>query len=168
MYSVVNEIDVSCFFAVTQAPRGERATAALLLFAVCQRPLLHADPEDTLPEPCPRIFSESECKGTTIPRTDKIFPRFFSWKTQLFFRTPDRGTCKAGGGKHENGGVVQKNKENCKKGVLKRHFTDNQKDCLTRAVFIVHFSSVYTSALNAFTTSHMIAKQTFREVRQAR
>ena len=115
LYSVVNEIDVSCFFAVTRAPRGERATAALLLFAVCQRPLLHADPEDTLPEPCPRIFSESECKGTTIPRTDKIFPRFFSRKTQLFFRTPGRGACKEGGGKHEIGGVVQKRAMNDEK-----------------------------------------------------
>ena len=119
LYSVVNEIDVSCFFAVTQAPRGERATAALLLFAVCQRPLLHADPEDTLPEPCPRIFSESECKGTTIPRTDKIFPRFFSRKTQLFFRTPGRGTCRGGGRKHEIGGVVQKNKRKLQKGSVK-------------------------------------------------
>ena len=118
--------------------------------------------------PAPGFFSESECKGTTIPRTDKIFPRFFSRKTQLFFRTPGRGTCRGGGEKHENGGVVQKNRENGKMGVLKHHFTDNQKDCLTRAVFIVHFSSVYTSALNAFTTSHRIAKQTFREVRQAR
>ena len=62
--------------------------------------------------PAPGFFSESECKGTTIPRTDKIFPRFFFGKTQLFFRTPGRGTCKAGGRKHENGGVVQKNKEN--------------------------------------------------------
>ena len=134
MYSVVNEIDVSCFFAVTQTPRGERATAALLLFAVCQRPLLRTDPEDTLPEPRPRIFSESECKGTTILRTDKIFPRFFFMKTQLFFGTPGRDTCKAGGGKHENGGVVQKNRENCKKGVLNATSPTIKKDCLTRAV----------------------------------
>ena len=171
MYSVVNEIDVSCFFAVTQAPRGERATAALLLFAVCQRPLLHADPEDTLPEPCPRIFSESECKGTTIPRTDKIFPRFFFMKTQLFFADPHTGTCKAGGRKHEKRRLVQKDKENGKKGCVKRHFTDNQKGLpyTGSPFFTVHFfSSVYTSAPNAPTTSHMIAEQTFREVRQAR
>ena len=89
-------------------PLQGRPTAALLLFAVCQRSLLLKGLENTIFQPRPRKFSESECKGTTIPRTDKIFSRFFFIKTQLFFADPRTGTCKAGAGKHEIAELVQK------------------------------------------------------------
>ena len=46
-------------------------------------------------------FSESECKGTTIPRTDKIFSRFFSEKTQLFSTERHIGTQSTGLHEHK-------------------------------------------------------------------
>ena len=46
------------------------------------------------------FFSESECKGTTIPRTDKIFYRLFSKNMQLFSCACRRTAQNAGGRKH--------------------------------------------------------------------